>query len=255
MIFDQLIQHRATGDMASTYKWKVSGTISYESGDSPINKRLVLLDRRTFEIIGTGWAYADGTFLVKCRYQPDETVMLIGMDEGGNYNADVYDRLSLCSDELSLPEGSTWRPIKWQGRKIWTSANFATDGVLTHLAVNASATGLETSGANVGTWVSSAILLTKYNADALYNNRLQYAKLGWCYPIGSPSVDYSTVYKGYVSLDGGTTWTQHTENGGEIAGLDDTTDLDGVSIQTKMEVSDLSGTITPRLIGVCLEIY
>ena len=207
MIFDTVFKYLsgATGNQSGYYKIKISGTVQTE--EYPENKFLYLFDRRTGELIGISRPQADGTFKVYGKSIPDENLLFVGIDLTNTYNSDTYDRLSFCSDEMEIIEGPSWKPIRLQGEKIWTSANFAIDGVLTHLAVNASATGLETSGANVGTWVSSAILLTKYNADALYNNRLQYAKLGWCYPIGSPSVDYSTVYKGYVSLEGGTKWT------------------------------------------------
>ena len=250
-----MAQTWSSTDQAGAYKMQVSGAINTEVGDTAPIKRIFLLDRTTMMICGIGKSYSDGTFLIKSGYQPDESLVLIGFDDGDNYNADIYDRISLCSEVLSLPDGSTWRPILPQGKKIWTSTNFASGGTLTNLAVNGTSTGLTTSGANTGTWVSSGILMTRYDADGLYNDRLDSVRLGWAYPIGSLSVNYATVYRGYVSLNGGTDWTEVTINGGEVAGIDETTELNGVSLSIKMEIDSLSGSITPRLIGVCLEVY
>jgi len=77
----------------STRKTKISGTVdSNKQGQ----RRIVLLDRRNMAIIGSAMSFPDNTWSITTEFPLDENLVILCFDETGEYNADAYDRVSLC---------------------------------------------------------------------------------------------------------------------------------------------------------------
>ena len=80
-----------------SHKARISGTIvSSLPGIRIIN----LLNRDTMAIVGTTVANPDGTWSINTEFINDRKLIVICLDESENYNASVYDRVSLCSVEF-----------------------------------------------------------------------------------------------------------------------------------------------------------
>lgn len=94
--------------LPDTYEVKnsFSGSVNADN----LNKRILLFDRGTCELLSTTTPESDGTFTLTCPYREDEQLIAICTDEEGIYNADVFDRVSLCSVEY--PYGDSTSEIK-----------------------------------------------------------------------------------------------------------------------------------------------
>ena len=86
------------------YANSISGSIN-EVSDS--DKSIWLYDRATGDLLSNcildrntrNWKiYTD-------KNHDPESMFIICRDEGGEYNGDIYDRVSLCTSEYTLPEG------------------------------------------------------------------------------------------------------------------------------------------------------
>jgi hypothetical protein len=113
-------------------KTTISGEIDTENDDPSVRKKLVLLHRDTFNVVAMGISEEDKTFSIKGTPTEDGKLLLLGLDEGGNYNADVYDRLSMCSVSYSGEDtviGYDEDPGIF--RKAWSVPNFNV-GTITH---------------------------------------------------------------------------------------------------------------------------
>ena len=73
-------------------KCKIAGQV--EVVDSLV-KRVVLLNRSTMELIGARNVKDDNTWEIFAKDQGDGNHLFMGLDEGGNFNLDGFDRVSL----------------------------------------------------------------------------------------------------------------------------------------------------------------
>lgn len=81
------------------YKNKVVGDAAVV--DTNI-KRVVLIDRYTFEVLSTKNVKADNSWELYSPLRLDETLCIIAFDDAGNFNADVFDWCSLETESLSI---------------------------------------------------------------------------------------------------------------------------------------------------------
>lgn len=87
-----------TGDFSSDFrKIKISGTVtSANSAD----KTVLVFKRSTAVLLGSAMVDRDtGYWEIFAETTPDEDLMVLCRDEGGDFNADIYDRVSLCTVE------------------------------------------------------------------------------------------------------------------------------------------------------------
>jgi hypothetical protein len=80
-----------------TYKARLSGTIA--SGNSAL-KTVWVYDRDTGKLLGQTAMESDGTWELNIQARAAQSLMVVCRDEGGDYNADVYDRVSQCTDVI-----------------------------------------------------------------------------------------------------------------------------------------------------------
>jgi len=86
---------------SNSIKMRMSGTVT--SGNSAA-KTILAYYRVTGELLGVTVAdISTGDWLLDVPYCPDESITLICRDEGGDFNADIYDRISLCNVNFDHP--------------------------------------------------------------------------------------------------------------------------------------------------------
>lgn len=73
-------------------------------------KRVVLLNRTTMELVAAQNVNADNTWEIFSPDQGAQNHLLIGLDEGGNFNTDSFDRVSLGSHTFS-PDASDYEDV------------------------------------------------------------------------------------------------------------------------------------------------
>lgn len=76
-------------------KQVLSGIVS---SDSVSIKIIFIIDRDNMNLLATCVADTNGDWLLSCPLREDEKLMAICRDEGDEFNADIYDRVSLCTD-------------------------------------------------------------------------------------------------------------------------------------------------------------
>lgn len=81
-------------------KYKLSGTIT--SGNTAV-KTVTAYRRSDGTILGSTNSREDNTWALYSEICSDEDILIICRDEGGDFNADVYDRVSLCTVSLVHP--------------------------------------------------------------------------------------------------------------------------------------------------------
>lgn len=104
-------------------KNKVSGTINEADTE---DKTIWAYDRNTGELLGSTIVDRD-TRTWALYLDPehnDESITLICRDEGGNYNGDIFDRVSLCATEYPYPSGI-------MGKLMYPETNLADSFVAT----------------------------------------------------------------------------------------------------------------------------
>ena len=79
-------------------KQVLSGTVL---SDSASIKIIFIMDRNNLSLLATCVANANGNWEIACPLREDEKLMAICRDEGEEFNADIYDRVSLCTDNYA----------------------------------------------------------------------------------------------------------------------------------------------------------
>ena len=79
-------------------KQLLSGTVL---SDSVSVKIVFIIDRNNMEFLATCVAETSGDWLLSCPLREDQDLMAICRDEGEEFNADIYDRVSLCTNNYS----------------------------------------------------------------------------------------------------------------------------------------------------------
>lgn len=79
-------------------KQVLSGIVSSNSTSIKI---IFIIDRNNMTLLATCVADTSGDWILSCPLREDEKIMAICRDEGEEFNADVYDRVSLCTDNYS----------------------------------------------------------------------------------------------------------------------------------------------------------
>jgi hypothetical protein len=99
-MYNNIIEKKIIGPFDDKIeKVKLSGTVNSENS---ADKVILVYDRITAGLIGS--VNADritGHWEIIVPYRSDETLTVICRDEGGDFNADIYDRLSLCSNTFT----------------------------------------------------------------------------------------------------------------------------------------------------------
>lgn len=81
-------------------KIRISGTVTSGNTD---DKFVLLYDRVTGSLLGTCLVdKTTGTWEIYSEYKADQTLTVICRDEGTDYNADIYDRVSLCTKDFTF---------------------------------------------------------------------------------------------------------------------------------------------------------
>ena len=85
--------------LAVTAKQKLSGNVSPASSGLPT---IFILDRNTMNLIATTIADPQtGDWVCYVPFRNDEQLIAICRDESGDFNADIYDRISLCTNDYA----------------------------------------------------------------------------------------------------------------------------------------------------------
>lgn len=79
-------------------KQLLSGTVL---SDSTAIKIIFIIDRNNMTPLASCVAETNGDWTVSCPLREDEKLIAICRDEGEEFNADIYDRISLCTENYS----------------------------------------------------------------------------------------------------------------------------------------------------------
>jgi hypothetical protein len=193
-------------------KRKISGTVNSE-GTS--RKSIAVFDRRTRNQLGSALAEDTGYWEIYLPIREDENLFIVCFDEGFNFNADIYDRVSLCSETFG--ELTNYENIIIKDEKLLSIINNPIRIV------------------NDNTWLSALYDLTNFDG---FTSSI----ISWNYR------SYDQDFSVFSFKTGDTVWAECT-NGDGVPGLTLGTSTINMDIQFKV-VFNSSGNLTE---GIFLE--